>query len=274
MSDEKHTSAPAPVASAPVVAGQSTTITLINSLGIPVAIVIAGALVAGAMYLGNKNTTNPVALGQGAAGTAQPAAQNAKVPAVTDKDMIRGNPKAPIKIVTYSDYDCPFCKIFDDTMNKIMKDYGDSGKVAWVYRQLPLQQLHPNAPKISIAAMCVTDLGGNEAFWKFTDAVFASRKYVTNANGQQNISFVDVTKLHDFAVGAGVDGAKFDSCASSGKFDAQLANDIQAAMSVGAQGTPYSVIMSGNDQGVINGAQPYEVVKSTIDGVLAKTGTK
>lgn len=246
-----------------------------SSLGIPVAIVIAAALIAGAIYMSGKqsaSTALDIQKGIDAAQNPQ-TAQNVNAPAVTAKDMIRGNPNAAIKIVVYSDFDCPFCKIFHDTMLKIMGDYGKAGQVAWIYRDFPIAQLHPNAPKLAAAGKCVNAQGGNDAFWKFTDALFVSRKPVTLENGQQNISFVDITKLHEFAVQSGVDGTKFDTCLSSGTFDAAVQADVAAAAKVGAQGTPYSVVMFGNQQGVINGAQPYEVVKKAIDTILAQGKT-
>jgi protein-disulfide isomerase len=88
---------------------------------------------------------------------------------VTDKDHIKGDISAPVKIVEYSDLECPFCKRFHTTMQDVVKSY--DGKVAWVFRQFPLAQLHPKAVKEAEAAECVASLGGNAAFWKFIDKV-------------------------------------------------------------------------------------------------------
>ncbi len=241
-----------------------------NSLGIPIAIVIAAALIAGAIYMSGIQGSSKQAANvdvQKGIDAAQNPQVTPEIAPVTKKDHIRGNPNAPIVIVEYSDYDCPYCKLFHDTMNKIMADYGASGQVAWVYRQHPIAQLHPNAPMLSASAKCVAEQGGNDAFWKYTDAVFASRKPTTLPSGQQTISFVDTTKLRDFAVESGVDGAKFDSCLASGKFDAEVQEDVKAA---GQEGTPYSVLMYNGQQGVINGAQPYETVKQIITTILAQ----
>jgi protein-disulfide isomerase len=90
---------------------------------------------------------------------------------VTAADHIRGDINAPVKIVEFSDIDCPFCKRFHSTMQEVMKTYGDSGKVAWVYRHFPLTQLHPDAANKAEASECVAELGGNDKFWAFVDGL-------------------------------------------------------------------------------------------------------
>lgn len=89
---------------------------------------------------------------------------------VTDKDHILGSKDADIVIIEYSDLECPFCSRFHGTMHQVVKDY--DGKVAWVFRHLPLEQLHPNAFNKAISSECVFDLGGEEKFWSYIDAIF------------------------------------------------------------------------------------------------------
>jgi protein-disulfide isomerase len=88
---------------------------------------------------------------------------------VTDKDHIKGDINAPVKIVEYSDLECPFCKRFHSTLQEVVDSY--DGQVAWVFRQFPLAQLHPKAVREAEAAECVASLGGNTAFWKFIDKI-------------------------------------------------------------------------------------------------------
>ena len=180
---------------------------------------------------------------------------------VPETDHLRGNPNAPIVIIEYADYDCPFCLNFHTTMKKIMENYGASGQVSWVFRHFPLEQLHPNAPYIAEASECVSELGGNTAFWKFTDLVFESR----NVN-----EATDINKLDDLAVSAGVDKNQFESCLGSNTYAEKIQNSVNAAISAGARGTPYSLIVVGNHSGVINGAQPYETVRQMIEVVLGQ----
>lgn len=257
MPDEQHTSTPVTThAQATMVAPRST-------LGIPIAIVIAATVIAGAIvYTGTMKNGGTQAAN--VRGIAQETTETVVAP-VTDKDHIRGNPNAPIVIVEYSDYDCPFCKNFHDTMNKIMAEYGVDGKVAWVYRQLPLEQLHPNAPKIAEAAECVASIGGNEAFWKFSDLVFGERA----TNEQTNM-----TKLPEYAERSGVSKDKFTQCLDSGKFTEKIAADVEAGYAAGAKGTPYSILVVGDQQGPINGAQPYATVKKMIETVVSQMNAK
>lgn len=95
-------------------------------------------------------------------------ALNSVVP-VTVNDHIKGNQDAKVVIVEYSDFDCPFCARYHTTMNAIVKKY-PATDVAWVYRHFPLEQLHPNAKSVAIAAECVAKLEGNKGFWKFADS--------------------------------------------------------------------------------------------------------
>ncbi len=238
-----------------------------NNLGIPIAIVIAAALIAAAIFFSGKSTGTPTPIVPG--GTDTQVTPEVEVAPITEKDHIRGNPNAPIQIVEYSDFDCPYCRVFHDTMTRIMADYGAGGKVMWVYRQFPIVQLHPNAPKISEASECVAELKGNEAFWKFTDAVYNSRTIEYNeSGGLKSIAPTDITRMSEFAVAAGVDKNQFELCYNSGKHAETVGQAVIAAQKAGAQGTPYSLLIVGDQQGIINGAQPYETVKQMVETML------
>jgi protein-disulfide isomerase len=235
-----------------------------SSMGVPLAIIVGAIIVAGAVYLsGGKSGGGAQVNVQGGIDQAQAPQQTPEITVlpVTADDHIRGNPNAPILIVEYSDYDCPFCKNFHETMNRIMNEYGPSGQVAWVYRHFPLEQLHPNAPKLAAASYCVSELGGDDAFWKFSDLIFGERA----VNAQTNIQ-----KLGDYAAQSGVDKNAFTTCETSGKYKEKVAQDVEKAMSAGARGTPYSIVMVGDEQGVINGAQPYDTVKQIVSNLVTQ----
>ncbi len=238
------------------VAPQSTTA---SSLAIPIAIVVGFGLIALAIYFSGIGT-QPAPAAPAPAAVPTETAQG-KIRPVDSTDYIKGNPNAPILIVEYSDYDCPFCKNFHETMTRIMDEYGVGGKIAWVYRQFPLAQLHPNAERISQAALCVGELGGNDAFWKYTDLIFAER----NLNEPTNI-----TKLPEYAVEVGVSKEDLVTCLESGKHRETVNNSLRDGAQAGIQGTPQSFVIVGNQMAPIEGAQPYAVVKQIIDNLLGQ----
>lgn len=227
------------------------------SIAIPAAIVVGFGLIAAAIFFSSNNAAPTVTK----TNDVTTVTKETTVRPVDETDYVRGNPNAPILVVEYSDYDCPFCKNFHETMTRIMDEYGVGGKVAWTYRQFPLVQLHPNAPRLAEAGLCAGDLGGNDAFWKFSDLIFSERE----VNEQTNM-----TKLSEFATKSGLDKAAFNTCLDSGKFKQKVQDSISEGVAAGAQGTPYSIVMVGDQQAVINGAQPYSVVKQIVDNLIAQ----
>ena len=173
---------------------------------------------------------------------------------VTAEDHVRGNPDAPIKLIEYSDFECPFCQRFHPTMQQVMDEYGD--QVAWVFRHFPLTSIHPNAQKAAEASECVAELGGNEAFWDFTDAVFSGAGLTDTA-------------LTSAATQAGVNEASFATCLSSGKYTQKVNDQLASGQKAGVTGTPGTIILTedGKSQ-LIPGALPFEQVKVAIDGLL------
>ena len=112
-----------------------------------------------------------IELARSEAGSGPDGSDTDQVTPVTSDDNIKGSPDAPIKIVEYSDFDCPFCSRFHASMNQVIENNDD---VAWVYRHLPLDQLHPNARTVATISECVAELGGNDAFWTFTDGYLSN----------------------------------------------------------------------------------------------------
>lgn len=217
---------------------------------IPFAIVIAGLAIAAAIYFGNTKQAAPQIAQANVAASVDP---------VTSSDHILGNPNAKILIVEYSDTECPFCKMFDTTMQRIMSDYGQSGDVAWVYRHFPLP-IHPKAPKEAQATECVNKLGGNTKFWEYITKIFET----TEGNNT-----LDEALLPKIASEVGINTADFNKCLSSGEMKTIVDADITSGNKAGVSGTPYSIILVNKKPVAgINGAQPYETVKAQIDALL------
>lgn len=222
----------------------------------PVAIVIAGALIAGAVYLSaGKDPTTPVVAG--ARGDSESLDRMAPISA---NDHIRGNPNAPVKIIEYSDTECPFCKRFHDTMKQVMDEYGKDGTVAWVYRHFPLDQIHPKADKEAEALECANELGGADAFWAYTDRLFE----VTPSNNN-----LDPAELPNIARHVGLDVTTFNACLASGKYADRVEKDTQNAEATGGRGTPWSIVVAKDGTKYpLSGAQPYATVKQLIELAL------
>lgn len=237
-----------------------------NTLAMPIAIVVAAILIAGSVvYSGGKtkidNTNNnDVAPSQKQQEQAGPSQNLDQVSPVTKEDHIRGNINAPVKIVEYSDTECPFCKKFHETMKQVIGEYGKSGKVAWVYRHYPLDQLHSKARKEAEATECAGGLGGNDKFWEYLDRLME----VTPANNG-----LDPAELPKIAEYVGLDKTKFNECLSSGKYAQKIEEHVQNAMATGGNGTPWSIVISKNGKKYpLNGAQQYESIKQLIETAL------
>lgn len=229
----------------------------VSALGVVFAI---GFIIMGYLMLTSDDTTAKAATTNTAAAAnvntagTLPTAANITIPAVTDADYIRGDKKAKVTVVEYTDMECPYCKRFHTTMQQIVNDY--AGKVNWVQRHFPLEQLHPNAPKLAQASECVAEQKGNDGFWAFSDKVYGTS------------SSFDMTQVVATAVSVGADKAKFETCYNSTKFTDKIAKETQDAVNAGGQGTPYSVIIAGDKRIPVSGAYPVAQMKQIIDSAL------
>ena len=236
-----------------------------QGMAVPVAIVAAGAVVALTIFYAYGVNIGMRLTGAPSAGNSALLPGIAKenkydIAPVTEKDHIIGDINAPVKIVEYSDTECPYCKRFHYTMKSIMESYG--GRAAWVYRHFPIEQLHPVKARASAEALeCANELGGNKAFWAYLDKLFE----VTPSNNQ-----LDLALLPEIAKYVGLEKDKFESCLDSGKYANHVAQEAEEAMSTGGTGTPYTIIIAPDGRKFpIVGAQSYDVVASLIDMALS-----
>jgi len=181
-----------------------------------------------------------------------------------DDDPVKGNPDATVTIVEFSDFQCPFCQRFHQTtLPLILENYVDTGKVKFVYRDYPIQGLHPNgAIPTALAAECADEQG---MFWQYHDKLFQTQK-----NWERLATADVVIELKTFAVELGLDANQFNDCLNSGKYLNEINNDLQDGTSYGITGTPGFFI--GNDEmGYIkvSGAQPYSVFQNILNQMLA-----
>ena len=231
-----------------------------NKFSVPLAIIVAGLLVAGAIIYTSKNGGTARTNNQNNPQAADALSLLEEVREVSDDDHLRGSLDAKVVIVEYSDTECPFCKRFHESMKQVMGEYGASGNVAWVYRHFPLEQLHSKAKSEAVALECAAELGGNEKFWAYTDRIYE----ITPANDG-----LDPAELPKIAQYVGLDVNQFKSCLTSGKHEAKVEADLANALATGGNGTPWSIVISESGKKYpLSGAQPYPAIKQLIETAL------
>ena len=179
-----------------------------------------------------------------------------------DDDPVMGNPNAPVTVVEYSDFQCPFCsRFFQQTLPLIEENYIDTGKIKFVYKDLPLDSLHPNARAAHIAAECADEQG---KFWEYHDVLFEKQPQWSNLASSELQN-----KFTEFATDMELQAASFESCMQSPNIADEVNKDTLEAASYGATGTPTFFIGNEEDGFVkLVGAQPYQTFQAVIDSRL------
>ncbi|MBI2565191.1 DsbA family protein [Candidatus Woesearchaeota archaeon] len=223
------------------------------------ALLFVGAILTDGFKFGDKDTGKAVVQPSPPTPTQQPNSPEPQPSApikVNEEGAagVKGNSNAPVLIVEYSDYQCPFCgRFFDQTLPSILKEYVDTGKVRLAYKDLPLS-FHPNADDAALAARCAADQG---KFWEMHDKLFETQDLWSG--------LPDATStLVQYAKDLSLDAGKFETCLKNKEHWSEIQANMQEAEDIGATGTPSFVI---NGQLVV-GAQPYSVFKQVIDSEL------
>ena len=163
----------------------------------------------------------------------------------------RGPEDAPITLVEFSDFECPFCVRVLPTLAQVEETYGDQVRI--VYRQFPLNRIHPNAQLSAEASLCADAQG---KFWEMHDAIFEAR------------GKAGADELKIMAADLGLDSEVFDGCLDSREFRGQVEVDLEAGRQAGVTGTP-ALFINGR---FLSGAQPFSVVSRVIDDELTRVG--
>lgn len=225
-----------------------------TNVTVPIAIVVAGALIAAALYFALGSSAATPQAGAATPQTTEP------ISGVQVDDHIIGNPDAKVVIVEYSDPECPFCKSHHETLSTITKEYAPSD-VAWVYRNLPIPQLHSQAPKEAEALECAAQLGGNDGFWAYTNRLYS----ITPSN--DGLDLAEPPAIAEFA---GLDVDAFTQCLDSGDMKERVDADANEAWAAGAQGTPHNIILVGDQQIPLSGYMQVSDLKPILDQLLAQ----
>jgi protein-disulfide isomerase len=202
---------------------------------------------------------------QTAARTEQARLANERVASVRppsrERDHIYGDPDAPISLIVYADFECPFCKGFHTTPKDIVAAY--PGAVNMVYRHFPLPMHAPGAQRQAEAAECAAELGGNEAFWAYADAIYARTE--SNGNGFPPANLVPL------ATEIGLDETRFQACLDAERYAGRVGEDFAEASRLGVDSTP-TVIIRQNRTGEVRlrtGALPMDVFMGDVEAMLA-----
>jgi protein-disulfide isomerase len=169
--------------------------------------------------------------------------------AVTDADPALGSSSAPVTIVEFSDFQCPFCLRASPTLKQVRQTYGDKVRIVW--KDFPLTQIHPQAFKASEASHCAAE---QNKFWEYHDKLFASQQALQPES------------LKQYAKDLGMDAAKFDACLDASKYAERVRDNVSAGAQLGVNSTP-TLYINGRR---LEGAQPYEVLAAVIDEELAR----
>src|SRR3989344_7106944 len=151
--------------------------------------------------------------------------KNVKIKKPETKEHWRGSAQARYAWIEYTDLECPFCKQIHPDLTKLLNNY--NGQLAWVFRHFPLP-FHPKAQKSAEATECAADAGGNDAFWKMVDRIFATMPEMT------------LEQLPTLASELGLDQAVFQQCLDSGKYEQKVKDQMEEGTTAGVEGTPHN----------------------------------
>ena len=160
----------------------------------------------------------------------------------------KGPETAPIDMIEFSDFQCPYCESAFPTVNQVLTTYGD--RIHFTYRHYPLA-IHPRARPAAEASQCAAEQG---KFWQFHDKLFGDQSKLGDEDFKQ------------YAAQLGLDTAQFNACVDSHKYGAEIENDIHAGDEAGVSGTP-AFYINGR---MLSGAQPFDAFKRLIDEELAQ----
>lgn len=221
-----------------------------TNIRIPIALVVAAIVLSGALLFSYfKNNKG------------KDTAKNEKemllgINTLLEGDHFLGNPKADIILIEYSDYDCRFCAGYFSNMSKVVEELGKSGKLLWIHRHLPFTQIHPYSKDKAIFAECAGAVGGEEKFWE------ASKKLYEATISDKNLTSNDLRIL------TGLDEQKFNACVTSDAPREKVEREYNEAYNAGIRGTPFTVIIKGNERYGVAESLPYFDLRTLVESLL------
>jgi len=218
-----------------------------NSYLLPLSIVVAAVLVAGALVY-NAGSRELAQNKENLAAANNPTEEK-------NDDAVLGDSSARVTIVVFGDYQCPVCKVmFDEVEKQIRKDYVETGKAKLVFRDFPLDQIHPYARSAAEASRCAKEQG---KFWEYHDLLFEK---------QEELATLDFVAL---AEGLGLNQTQFNDCYKNRKYKDEVQKDLEDGLRAGVQGTPATFINNTFISGITR-IDPYRMFKTAIEEELGK----
>lgn len=219
----------------------------VRDFSLPASILVGALLIAGAVIYatGSKNIGQP-------AGLVEVVGQKD----LADDDVILGDPDAPVTIVEFGDYQCPFCgRFFSQIEPRIREEYIKTGKAKMIYRDFAF--LGPESQGAALASQCAAE---QSKFWAYHDEIYKAEI----ADGVENNGNLSAAFLKSLASRLGLDGKQFGSCLDSQKYKKEIQKDYDDAVSAGVRGTPSSFINGKPASGLV----PYETLQTLIEEAL------
>lgn len=224
-----------------------------DSLLIPGSILAAGVIIAlSIVYAFGEKAPN------------QPS-DNRATADYADDDAYLGERDAPVTVVEFSDFQCPFCRRYwRDVIPRLKEEYVKTGRVRFVYRDFPLTRIHPGAEPAALATECAADQG---KFWELHDKIFEEQdKRAVRSDKMDTVMFTEAD-LDQWGKEIGLDPQEYNRCRSDRTHAAEVAKDLEDAVGLGVNGTP-GTFVNGR---FINGAVPYDELRGAIEAELAKS---
>lgn len=228
-----------------------------NKLFIGISIILGAIILGGAIFFALKSPELPPPPPGG-------STELLKIENPFDDDIVLGNKDAKVIVIEFSDFQCPFCrKFFNETLPQLEKDYITPGKIAFVYRDFPLDSIHPGARSYALAAECAKE----QNKWRdMHDKIFEEQ----SKEGVGTVPYSE-KNLKKWAKEIGLNMNKFNGCFDNNKYKDEIEKDFKDGISLGVSGTP-TFFIGTKEKGFrrVVGAQPYSTIKQVIDSFLEK----
>jgi protein-disulfide isomerase len=230
---------------------------------LPMSILVAGVIIAGAVVFASYRGS-PASLAAGGVAqnnnqpaAAQPSVNAADIMKLGSRDAVLGSANAPVTIIEYGDYQCPFCtKFFSQTQSLIVANYVNTGKAKFVFRNLAF--LGPESTAAAQAAECANDQG---KLWAYHDALYKAKIADENAGGSENDGYFTRAVFLKLAGQVGLDATAFASCVDGNKYATLVAQEKSDTSAIGVNSTP-TFFVNGQE---IQGAQPYASFQTALN---------